>query len=294
MIGNLRPDPNTNWDKYAKTYEYACFNDVRALKPGNVSIFSGGHDMTANDFEKSAIASSDIITAPELDLGERIYQAAKNTHATVACNTNLGIILLSAPIFQAIYCKLDKKNAREAVKFVIHNATQNDTKLVYKAIRHVQAGGLGTQEKNDISETDPSVNLYDAMLQASEYDDIALQYVTGFKLVYEQIAPMWLENKKKWESSTWATTASYLTLLADRPDSLIQRKFGKGQAKEISDMIAPYARSLSQSESPEEQEFDLLELDATLKTSDINPGTTADLITAGVIVVKLGLLANSE
>ena len=95
MIGTSSPKPHSLWDKYAKTYEYACFNDVRALKPGNVSVFSEGHHMTSNDFEKSAIASSDVITTPELALGERIYQAAKNTYDAVACNTNLGIILLS-------------------------------------------------------------------------------------------------------------------------------------------------------------------------------------------------------
>ena len=190
MIGTSSPKPHSLWDKYAKTYEYACFNDVRALKPGNVSVFSEGHHMTSNDFEKSAIASSDVITTPELALGERIYQAAKNTYDAVACNTNLGIILLSAPIFQVIYSHSHDKNIQEEMQFMIQNTTLNDTKLVYRAIRQVQAGGLGTQEKNDITDTDPTVNLYDAMLQASEYDDIALQYVTGFQLVYEKIAPM--------------------------------------------------------------------------------------------------------
>jgi triphosphoribosyl-dephospho-CoA synthase len=74
----------------------ACVIDVRAFKPGNVSLASPGHGMHADDFIASADVMAAAIAAPAAGVGERILRAIEVTRAVVPVNTNLGIVLLCA------------------------------------------------------------------------------------------------------------------------------------------------------------------------------------------------------
>ena len=79
----------------------ACIEELEAPKPGNVSFASAGHGMTADDFVASARCTADVLGAPGLSLGERVLAGVRATRAAVGCNTNLGIVLLCAPLAQA-------------------------------------------------------------------------------------------------------------------------------------------------------------------------------------------------
>ena len=85
----------------AEAYIAACRLEVRTLKPGNVHIFADGHRMTVADFDHSANASAPFIADPALSVGDRILNAVEATFAAVATNTNLGIVLLCAPLAAA-------------------------------------------------------------------------------------------------------------------------------------------------------------------------------------------------
>ena len=88
-------------EQLAQAYKNACMAELQALKPGNVHVFSDGHGMTIHDFIKSADVSADIITRPDSSVGERIYFAVEATQNAVGLNTNLGLILLCAPLIHA-------------------------------------------------------------------------------------------------------------------------------------------------------------------------------------------------
>ena len=45
-----------------EAYKDACEIELRAFKPGNVSIYADGHDMTVEDFRISARQSAEPIT----------------------------------------------------------------------------------------------------------------------------------------------------------------------------------------------------------------------------------------
>jgi triphosphoribosyl-dephospho-CoA synthetase len=47
----------------SEAYKYACEIELRAFKPGNVSIYADGHDMTVEDFRISAQQSANAWTA---------------------------------------------------------------------------------------------------------------------------------------------------------------------------------------------------------------------------------------
>ena len=85
----------------ANAFKAACMAELEALKPGNVHIFADGHGMTVQDFIASADAVSEVIAQPNLTLGQRILHSVQATQNAVQMNTNLGMILLCAPLIQA-------------------------------------------------------------------------------------------------------------------------------------------------------------------------------------------------
>jgi triphosphoribosyl-dephospho-CoA synthase len=80
---------------------FACRTEVAALKPGNVHIYASGHRMTVADFEMSAAAAAPYIAAPNLSTGAAIQAGMRATRDAVHQNTNLGILLLTAPLARA-------------------------------------------------------------------------------------------------------------------------------------------------------------------------------------------------
>ena len=97
-------------------FKSACIAEIKALKPGNVHIFSNGHGMTVEDFMVSAKISAEEISAIGISLGERIFNSVSKTVEQVGCNTNLGIILLCAPISQALFSKQGAINIKNIQK----------------------------------------------------------------------------------------------------------------------------------------------------------------------------------
>lgn len=79
----------------------ACLLELEALKPGNVHRYAVGHGMTLADFETSAETLNQVFSRSKLTVGERIYRAVAATRGAVGCNTNLGIVLLAAPLAEA-------------------------------------------------------------------------------------------------------------------------------------------------------------------------------------------------
>src|SRR5262249_22819075 len=85
----------------AEAFEAACLAELDAPKPGNVHVFASGHRMSTAEFERSAAAAAAPIAAEGARVGARILNAVEATFAAVGANTNLGIILLCAPLAAA-------------------------------------------------------------------------------------------------------------------------------------------------------------------------------------------------
>ncbi len=87
--------------RIAAAFEAACRDELDAPKPGNVHLFASGHRMTAQQFVDSAAAASGPLAMPGMRVGWRIWTAVEATSAAVGTNTNLGIVLLCAPLAAA-------------------------------------------------------------------------------------------------------------------------------------------------------------------------------------------------
>ena len=88
-------------ERIAAAFVAACRDELAAPKPGNVHVFANGHRMTADDFIRSAEAAAGPLTAPAARVGQRILDAVEATQNVVGANTNLGIVLLCAPLAAA-------------------------------------------------------------------------------------------------------------------------------------------------------------------------------------------------
>ena len=152
--------------RIADAFRIACLVELRALKPGNVHDHAAGHGMTVAEFEASADVAAPWIGAVGLSVGERILAAVQATSRAVGCNTNLGIILLAAPLAQAAMAISDRRHTLKGrLSRVLSDLDLADAKAAYAAIRLAQPAGLGNAKRYDVAHT-PGVTLLQAMQAA--------------------------------------------------------------------------------------------------------------------------------
>lgn len=272
-----------------QAYRNACLAELEALKPGNVHVFADGHGMQVQDFVDSAEVSAPALCDDQLlgqrTLGQRILQALQATHAKVGCNTNLGIILLAAPVVQACL-QSPQQPLATAIQQVCQQSTLDDATQVYAGIRVVSPAGMGQRDEHDVSQP-PQITLMQAMQIASPVDMIARQYVEGFREIFDAAMPLYETCLQRWQRPAWALTAVYLYWLSSTPDSHIARKFGDIVAQSIQHEAGDYYQSLLALENPKQAMPALLVWDQKLKAQRINPGTSADLTVITAMLAAL-------
>jgi triphosphoribosyl-dephospho-CoA synthase len=267
-------------------YRDACALELRALKPGNVHRWADGHGMTLADFERSAEASAAALAAPGLGLGERIYRAVAETQAAVGCNTNLGIVLLCAPLAQAVLTPGLSGTLRQRLRQALRRAGREDTEQLFRAIRLAAPAGLGESPRHDVTAA-ADAPLAEVMGFAAARDLIARQYATGYADLFTDAVPKLKAFSERWKSAEWGAAALYMDLLSRFADTHIARKHGPERARAVSRRVMPLAQALAQSPRPDELRGPLLQLDGELKEEGINPGTSADLTVASLLILRL-------
>ena len=274
-----------------EAYLEACELELRAFKPGNVSIHSEGHGMSVEDFRRSAEASAPFLCDDSLSLGEKVYFAIEATWNAVGCNTNLGIVLLAAPLIRAFEIKTAAESFREALGKVLAGTSRADAEGVYRAIRLARPGGLGTVAEQDVRAA-PEVTLLEAMRLAEGRDRVAFQYAHCFADVFEYAIPRYHTARSRWRDPEWAALAVFVGLLSRFSDSHVERKFGTRHSRRVAGRMAEIEATLTVSETPQQAMPLLREVDSEFKALGINPGTTADLTVACLLAV--GLMARLE
>lgn len=269
-------------DCIAECVYRACEQEVSAPKPGNVNCFSDGHGMFVQDFLNSARAIAPVMAQADLTVGERILKSIEATRTVVDCNTNLGIVLLFAPLSQAIRHCDTFSDLPTALATTLKNLTVRDAELAYQAIRLAEAGGLGQTADQDIT-TAPTVTLREAMQIAASRDAIAAQYNNNFHEIQHLAVPALKKGLQSGEKLEWATCFAYLSVLSNVPDTLIQRKYSPEHAIAVTNKAKSFISNTKQPASLSAMEHSLAVWDTELKQHALNPGTTADLTAAALL-----------
>jgi triphosphoribosyl-dephospho-CoA synthase len=258
--------------------QLACIWEATARKPGNVHRYRDFGDVTYLDFVTSAAAIAPVLTtACQRRVGETILACVKATRQVTATNTNLGIVLLLAPLASVP----PEEDLRTGVGRVLSGLDVADARLAYEAIRLANPGGLGDAPEQDVA-AEPTCTLREAMALAAERDIVARQYANGYREVFDDAVPALAAGAEKTGSLEAAIIFAQLSLMARHADTLIARKRGASEAIEAGRRAARVLAAGWPGEGAGRRE--LAGFDEWLRQEghSRNPGATADVVTAAL------------
>jgi triphosphoribosyl-dephospho-CoA synthase len=261
--------------------QLACLLEVSAAKPGNVTPIHDFADMTYADMVRSALALGPVFAWRQIrtrGVGRLIADGVQATARVAPVNTNLGIVLLFAPLVRAAATRQAGEGLRAATERTLVQLDVDDAGAAFAAIAQARPGGLGEAPKHDVR-APARVSLRDAMAAAADRDSIASEYATGYAIVFETGLRLLADALRDGAGTLDAIVSLHLGLLASHPDTLIERKAGAAAARRVS-CAAQEVRDGTRS---------LQDFDASLRAPDhrLNPGTTADLVAATLLAALL-------
>ncbi|HEY7505412.1 MAG TPA: triphosphoribosyl-dephospho-CoA synthase [Gemmatimonadales bacterium] len=272
-------------EEIAAAAQLACLLEVSAPKPGNVSPGRHFHDTRYEDFLASAVAIGPALAgAGDRPLGFTIRAAVEATARWTRSNTNLGIVLLLAPLARAAARRGGDLRTRLAA--VLEETTVADAADAYAAIRRARPGGLGAASAEDVSAA-PTVTLRQAMALAAERDAVAREYTNDFSLTFEVGAPALADARRRDLNWSDATVECFLALLAGVPDTHVARKLGRAEAERLSGRAREVAAAGGTASATGRAALAAFDAELRDARNTRNPGTTADLTCAALFVVIL-------
>ena len=261
--------------------QLACLLDVSAAKPGNITPTHDFADTTYADMVRSALALGPVFgrrQAVRQSVGELIAKGVEATSRVARANTNLGIVLLFAPLARAAVTRRTDESLRSGVERILAGLDVADAAAAFAAIASAQPGGLGDAPEHDVR-APARVSLREAMAAAAHRDSIASEYVNGYAIVFDSGMPLLDDALHNAPSTLDAIVSLHVGLMASHPDTLIARKAGDAAAQAVS----AAARSVLDGSRS------LADFDASLRADGnrLNPGTTADLVAATLLAALL-------
>jgi triphosphoribosyl-dephospho-CoA synthase len=256
----------------------ACLLEATAPKVGNVHRGADFEGLTFADFVVSAVAIGPVMErAAQAGVGQTVLEAIRATRELVGTNTNLGMVLLIAPLAAVPR----SESLRAGIAHVLSQLTAQDSRLTYEAIRLARPGGLGQTDQMDIAGEAPD-DLLAAMQHAAERDLVARQYVENFSLVLDDCLPALLSGQERGWTLQDNIIREHVRLLSRYQDSLIARKCGLETANKASAQAIQVLRAGEPGDEPYHEA--LADFDFWLRGDQHrrNPGTTADLLAAAL------------
>jgi triphosphoribosyl-dephospho-CoA synthase len=254
----------------------ACILEATARKPGNVHRYCDFADLGYVDFLLSGAAIAPVLeVAVGKPVGVTILDCIRATRQVVTTNTNLGIVLLLAPLAAVPR----DQDLRSGVERILAGLTRDDARLAYEAIRLAQPGGLGEVKEQDVR-AEPTDTLRGVMALAADRDLIARQYADGFREVLDEGVPALVNAWRTSRVMESAIVSGHIELLARHPDSLIARKRGTAEAAEAQARAQAVLASGGPETGPGREALQALDRWLREPGQRRNPGTTADLVTA--------------
>ena len=273
-------------------FRLACRLDVAVRKPGNVSVESPGHRMVAAQFVASADAAAPRLAARGATVGERVARAVEASWSAAGCNTNLGIVLLAAPLARAAEAPGATRSLAalgQALGEVLAALSVDDAARTFAAIARANPAGLGAAPEQDVR-APPAVDLRAAMALAAGRDRIAWQYANGFadvlmlagRLRDDGFVPARADPAAPDAATRAAVQRAFVECLARWPDSHIVRKHGEAAGQTVLAAAQRWRGHPAPGEDP-----DFAAWDESLKRLGTNPGTSADLSVAALFAAAL-------
>ena len=172
--------------------QLACVLEVSAAKPGNITPAHDFSDTTYADMVRSALALGPVFArdaALRRTVGELIADGVEATAQVAGANTNLGIVLLFAPLVRAEVTRRADEPLRAALERTLAELDVRDAAAAFAAIARANPGGLGEAPEHDVR-APARVSLREAMQAAAHRDSVASEYATGYAIVFDTGLPL--------------------------------------------------------------------------------------------------------
>ncbi|NYT01055.1 MAG: triphosphoribosyl-dephospho-CoA synthase [Methanocellales archaeon] len=268
----------------ARCAQLAMLLEVSATpKPGNVDRDHDFDDTKYEHFLASAISAGPIferVAIAKKDVGYSIRELVEESARWQSGgNTHFGAFLLLAPLVMAA-----GNDDVKSVTSVVQDTSVEDAVELYKAFQRidVRVGSvkeLSIDDPNSVNEIKRrELTLYDLMKISSKYDAISHEWIGGFLRTFRGASV--LEGKLGKMSVNDAIIFTYLKLLSERPDTLVQSKFGTEKAMQVSEKASRLIKNW---------DLDAIrDFDEELILERVNPGSTADIVIGSLFVALLG------
>jgi len=300
----------------SRCLELAMLLEVSAAKPGNVTFATSFEGTRVEHFLASAVAANawfeeaatrgiavqdKKLSVGDAGIGRIIKECAADINAwQTGGNTLLGTVMLLVPVAVAAGMTptggnfgFDLSRLRENLRLAVESTTAEDAIHLYEAIDIAKPSGLN--EASDLDVTDPAskerllrenVSLFEVFKIAAGYDDICSEWVRNYPITFDLAYPYLKAQLERGDLNT-AVVHTFLKILSEHPDTFIARKAGLEKARDISS-DAKRVLELGGLVTSEGKKS-ILELDRRLRASGnrLNPGTTADLTVAALVLCTL-------
>jgi len=313
----LQTNPSAKAKHISKCLELGILLEVSADKPGNVNLVVGFEGTRHEHFLASAVAAASsfelaakkgiAVSRGEIHLGDvEVGRIIRDCVAEVNAwqhggNTLLGTIILLSPMAVAAGMASTKENGsfeilkiRENLKLVVESTTPGDAVNVYEAIKIANPSGLGKAPDLDVNNPDSverivkeSVSLYQVFKIALSYDNVCSEWVNNYPITFDVAYPLLIKQIKETENLNTAIIHTFLKILAEYPDTFIARKVGLEKAREVSSMAKEILELGGLATSNGKESLHKFDLNLRRSGNHLNPGTTADIITAALALCVL-------
>lgn len=304
----------------AKCAQLAMILEVSAHpKPGNVDRTDDYKDTKYEHFLASSISIYDVIKdASQNDrfIGKSINNAVDlSTSWQNGGNTHFGAFILLIPIAMASGNLIKREELFSIKEFqrgvlikdILLNAHEivkktdiGDAIEFYKAFTSIEVK-VNTVKEFDLKQSDSiislsekNMSLYDLMEISKGYDMIANEWVNGFnkcaecaKIIIDGMGQMGIFKKYNLNINE-VIVYTFLFILANNRDTFIQTKFDIETADFVSNQALNIITKLHENKFDFDSTYPLIQkFDDELLFKKINPGSTADIVIAGLFIALM-------
>ncbi|MCZ7385828.1 MAG: triphosphoribosyl-dephospho-CoA synthase [Candidatus Methanoperedens sp.] len=280
---------HTDPSHIARCAQLAMILEVSATpKPGNIDRDHNYTDTRFEHFLASAVGVYPILekaARSNSGVGALIHEAvAESGKWQKGGNTHFGAFLLLIPLAMAAGKCENKTCLKAQVQRVVRETSVEDAIEFYRAFSDakVKVKPVDDLDLGDASSVDKlkseGLALYNLMEISCGYDMIAEEWTNGFKRTFECAAS--IQGKIKKHGINDAVVLTFMELLSTNKDTFIQTKFDSKKAEEVS----LRAKKILQKGNMDEIRDKIRSFDEELLNEGVNPGSTADIIIAGLFV----------
>ncbi|NJD54494.1 MAG: hypothetical protein FIB07_16735 [Candidatus Methanoperedens sp.] len=274
----------------ARCAQLAMILEVSATpKPGNIDRDHNYTDTRFEHFLASAVGIYPVLekaASSESGVGELIHEAViESSKWQSGGNTHFGAFILLIPLVMAGSRCENTTRLKEQVQKIVKETTVNDAVEFYLAFSKVKVK-VKPVDNLDLSDTGSiekikaqGLTLFDMMEISGSYDMIAEEWINGFEKTFECAAM--IKDKIRKYGINDAVVLTFMELLSRNRDTFVQTKFDTKKAEEVS-MRA--GNILNLNGDINRIMNGIRKFDIELLNEGVNPGSTADIIIAGLFV----------